>query len=43
MTPSFWVKQLDCAVLEVGKARKQEVLGAGGRWCCFRHKEPEVL
>lgn len=43
VTPSFWLEQLNCAVPEVGKARKQEVLGEGGRQCCFRHKESEVL
>lgn len=43
MTSSFWLEQLDSAVPEVGKARKQEALGEGGRQCCFRHQESEVL
>lgn len=37
MTSSFWLEQLDSAVPEVRKARKQEVLGEGGRQYCFRH------
>lgn len=33
MSSSFWLEPLDSAVPEVGKARKQEVLGEGGRQC----------
>ena len=43
MTPSFCLEQLDCAVPEVGNTGRVAVLGEGGRRCCFRHEEPEVL
>ena len=43
VTPSFCLEQLNCAIPEEEKTGKEEVLGEGGRRCCFRHEESEVL